>query len=209
VILLCYRRRQRREDVEPGRDSWVDSAFQPEIPRAPRSQGRRTDNLETAVIPEDDLPIPSPKNIFLRAYERAAALPHMPTVVNETQKARDSRVQFEEMGMRSGNGNGIGSSVPNTTTWRASRQMSPPSDECPLSGDEPSILQQQAVPQRVDSQFPTTKSSYGNLPRKQNSVRRPGLGISDATIRPGQEELPESLGRLNRWLDENRRRSQL
>ena len=209
MILLCYRRKQRREDVEPGRDSWADSVLQPEITRASRSQGRRTDHLKTAMVPEDVPPIPSPKNIFLRAYERAAALPHMPTVVNETQKARGSRVQFEEMGMRNGNGNGIGGGVSDPMMGRASRRMSSASDESPLTRDEPSIPAQQAVPRRAYSQFPTTKSVYGNQPRKQNSVRRPGFRNSDAAIRPEQEELPESLGRLNRWLDENRRRSQL
>jgi len=206
VILFCYRRRRRQEEVERVRDSWAESGFLPDVTRASRSLSRRTSYMETAVGVDGLPPNLPPKNAFLRVYERASAIPTVPSVPSVALKTPGPHVEFEEKDRRGGydNGDSNGSRRANMSVQRGPSQMPSPGDESPWP-----LVGLGILPQPTDPRDQTTKTLYGNPPRRQTSVRRPGVRNSDPAIRPEHLELPESLGRLNRWLDENRRRSQL
>ena len=217
VLAILWFRRKRRRTAVYDEDSWANSSVRPEVVRGQSAEAlAQNPLLQTSAaprIPSTVIPPPSPADPFLSPEERAALVPAAPTVeMHQTESVlpvrAPSRMGFHgptdgdggatvaaKIRSASGNGNESAFKKSNKSSWRVSADLTPPIE----------------VPEEMIQERP--ENDLDPLaPASPPNVRMTGRARSQsAGDRPdGQgEDLPESLGRLNRWLEDNRRRSRI
>lgn len=212
ALLWYYQRKRRREANNSATDSWANSFVQPEVVRAAGPSIRRTPVPRTPNVPNMNLgvpPLPPPTNPFLSADESAALVGFAPSARQVPQRApsrRSFRGELGEMPARYESGN----SGPNRSMWRRSSDLTPPTEVPEPPYDDPTALP--PMPQRGQQSETMKMNPLGQNPPSPNvrvTGRRPSSRNLNTPIDPEGQDLPESLGRLNQWLEDNRRRSRI
>jgi hypothetical protein len=159
------------------------------------------------------IPPASPVDPFLSPEERAAIVGTTPTVEMSQSEpllpARmPSRTNFHlptvgdggtaagaKIRDTSGSGDENAFNKSNKSSWRVSADLTPPIE----------------VPEKLTQERPKTDPNSltsASPPNVRMSGRARSASAGDGGGGQG-EDLPESLGRLNRWLEDNRRRSRI